>query len=59
MTVRRTPQHEAVLELRQALAEAGRVLLDTDPDVLPGALQAARDDVGRAWTRAVKVGVGS
>lgn len=58
MTVRRTPQHDAVLELRQALAEAGRALMDTDPEVLPGVLVDAREGVVRAWDRAVTVGVG-
>lgn len=57
MTVRRTPQHEAILELRRALADAGMVLVDTDPDVLPGALQAARADVERKVAAAVKAGV--
>lgn len=58
MTVRRTPQAEAILELRLALAEAGRVLVDTDPDVLPGALRDARADVERKLAAAVKKGVG-
>ena len=57
MTVRRTPQHEAILELRRALADAGMVLVDTDPDVLPGALRAARADVERKVAAAVKAGV--
>ena len=57
MTVRRTPQAEAILELRRALAEAGNALLHTPEDVLPGALQEARRDVQRAWDRAQAVGV--
>lgn len=58
MTVRRTPQAEAILHLRDTLALVGRTLMDTDPDVLPGALQQARADVEKAWARAVKAGVG-
>lgn len=57
MTVRRTPQAEAILELRRAFAEAGRALIDCDPDVLPGVLVDVRSDVERAWVRAQKVGV--
>ena len=59
MTVRRTKQAEAILELRLALADAGRVLMDTPPDSLPGALVAARRDVTVAWDRAAKAEVGS
>jgi len=59
MTVRRTKQAEAILELRLALADAGRVLIATPPDSLPGALVAARHDVSAAWDRAAKAGVGS
>lgn len=59
MTVRRTPQAEAILHLRDALAEAGRVLVDTDPDVLPPMLADARAAVAKAWDRAVKVGCGT
>jgi hypothetical protein len=58
MTVRRTPQHEAILELRRALADAGMVLVDTDPDVLPGALRDARELVARKLSAAQGVGVG-
>ncbi len=58
MTVRRTPQAEAILELRLTLANAGRALMDTPEDVLPGALQAARRDVLLAWEQATKAGVG-
>lgn len=58
MTVRRTPQAEAILHLRDALAVAGRALMDADPDGLPGALQVARADVEKAWARAVSAGVG-
>ena len=57
MTVRRTPQAEAILELRLALANAGRALIDTPDDALPGALQEARRDVVKAWDRAVAAGV--
>lgn len=57
MTVRRTPQHEALLELRLACAAAAVVLMDTPEDVLPGALQEARRDVAAAWDRAMKAGV--
>lgn len=41
MTVRRTPQAEAVIELRLALADAGNALLAANPDGLTGALAAA------------------
>ena len=58
MTVRRTPQAEAILELRLALANAGRALIDANPDGLPGALQEARRDVIRSWDHAQKAGVG-
>ena len=57
MTVRRTPQAEAILELRLALANASRALLDANPEGLPDALQDARRDVARAWERAQKAGV--
>ncbi len=59
MTVRRTKQAETILELRRVLADAGRVLIATPPDSLPGALVAARRDVTVAWDRAAKAGVGS
>lgn len=57
MTVRRTPQAEAILELRLALATAGRALIDTPDDALTGALVTAKADVVKAWDRAVKAGV--
>lgn len=58
MTVRRTPQAEAILALRLTLAEAGRALIDTDPDLLPPALRDARGAVDRAWAKATAAGVG-
>ena len=57
MTVRRTPQAEAILAMRLAFAEACIALLDTDPDVLPGALADARAVVERKVAAAVKAGV--
>ena len=55
--VRRTPQHEALLELRLACGEAAVVLKDTPDDALTGALVAAKADVVKAWDRAIKAGV--
>lgn len=57
MTVRRTPQAEAILELRLALADAGNALLAANPDVLPGAIADARAELRRVLDRAEKVGV--
>ena len=58
MTVRRTPQAEAILHLRDTLAVAGRALMDADPAGLPDALVDVRADVAAAWDRAVKAGCG-
>jgi len=57
VTVRRTPQAEAILAMRLSFTEACIALLDTDPDVLPGALRSARADVERKVAAAVKAGV--
>lgn len=57
MTVRRTPQHEALLELRLACGEAAVVLMNTPDAALTDALRAAKVDVVKKWDRAVKAGV--
>lgn len=57
MTVRRTPQHEALLELRLACGEAAAILKDTPDEALPDALVVAKADVVKKWDRAINAGV--